>query len=67
MIRHLNKVRRRYKMEVDPEDKAFLCSNLKNGICKIKKHRIDNGYGSRRHCEGCSDFIKSANVLEDKE
>jgi len=34
----------------------FSCMHIKNGVCRIFNHPIENGYASRLHCSRCKYF-----------
>ena len=42
--------------KIKPEDKFMLCINNKGHFCKIKKHKITNGFASKAHCDNCKNF-----------
>ena len=44
------------KKKIEDSSKYILCKNCINGYCKVKKHRITNGYTSECHCKNCKFF-----------
>ena len=44
------------KIKINPENRAFCCSNIEDSYCKVIKHMITNGHASEHHCGNCNKF-----------